>query len=85
VNPQERDPWAELAPLAGIRRADYAAALGTPVRVRRSRIVAAQDRRAEELAGGRLAPGEAARMLLASVILWGPEPGRASRDEDRDR
>ena len=80
-----RDDWSELAPLVGIRRADLAGALATPVRVRRSRIIAAQDRRAEELAGERLAPGEAARMLLASVILWGPEPGRASRDEDRDR
>ena len=80
-----RDDWSDLAPLIGIRRADYAATLATAVRVRRSRIIAAQDRRAEDLGGERLAPGEAERMLLLSVLLWGPEPGRSSRDEDRDR
>ena len=79
------DPWAELAPLAGIRRADYVAALGTDVRARRSRIIAAQDRRAALLGGERIKPDQAGRDLLASVILWGPEPGRASRDEERDR
>ena len=85
MNPQERDPWSELAPLIGIRRADLAGVLATPVRVRRSRIIAAQDRRAEQLGGERITPGQAGRDLLAAVILWGPEPGRATSDEERDR
>ncbi|CAB4203360.1 hypothetical protein UFOVP1476_17 [uncultured Caudovirales phage] len=85
MNPQERDPWSELAPLVGIRRADLAGVLATPVRVRRSRIIAAQDRRAEQLGGERITPDQAGLDLLLAVILWGPEPGRSSRDEERAR
>jgi hypothetical protein len=80
-----RDDWSELAPLIGIRRADLAEVLATPVRLRRSRIIAAQDRRAEELGGEPITPAQSGRDLLASVLLWGPEPGRASRDEERTR
>ena len=81
-----RDDWSELAPLIGIRRADLAGVLATEVRVRRSRIIAAQDRRAEELGGSRITPDQAGRDLLAAVILWGPEPGATRRrDESRAR
>ena len=80
-----RDDWSELAAMIGIRRADLAQVLATPVRVRRSRIIAAQDRRATLLGGERITPDQAGRDLLAAVILWGPEPGRATSDEERDR
>ena len=80
-----RDPWSELAPALGVRLADYRRAMATPARVRRSRIVADQDRQATERAGERITPAQALAELAASVLLWGPEPGRASRDEDRDR
>jgi hypothetical protein len=80
-----RDDWRELAPLIGIRRADLAAAMAVAPRLRRSRIIAAQDRRAEHLGGEPVTPDQAGRDLLAAVILWGPEPGRATSDEERDR
>jgi hypothetical protein len=80
-----RDPWEELAPALGVRREDYRRAMATPARARRSRIVADQDRQATEQAGQRITPARAFAELASSVLLWGPEAGRATRDEDRDR
>jgi hypothetical protein len=59
--------------------------MATPARVRRSRIVADQDRQATEQAGQRITPARAFAELASSVLLWGAEVGRASRDEERAR
>lgn len=83
MSAEARDFWVdEVAPMVGLRRSSVTEALAVESSARRRRLSRALDRRAQE--GRRMEPGESARLLLASLVLFGPEPSHGRRREDRE-